>query len=262
MKTPQMKICALLVISLVGVMGFQGQPSTISDLDIQSALTRRLAMDGRMNRTNIHIHVDNGRVMLTGTVETLMEKGLAENLVVSTYGVKAVNNQLTVKPAPTKDLAVEQAVREALKATPVLQTSDIQVSVSDGVVLLKGTVEKQSQSHAAEFAARTVPGLVSVVNLLKVMHARPDHEIEKDVVFYLQSSSLVNIDDVDYVVKDGVVRLKGTIDNLSHAYAVANDLEKIHGVKSVDVSRMTVKIAARTTTQERTALGHDTTSDR
>jgi osmotically-inducible protein OsmY len=120
------------------------------------------------------------------------------------------------------------------------------VSVSDGVVLLKGAVEKQSQSLAAEFAAKTAPGLVRVVNMIKVTHPRPDREIEQDVVFYLQSSSIVNVDDVDYVVKDGVVTLKGTIDNLSHRYAIANDLERIHGVKTVDVNGMTVKDSKHT----------------
>lgn len=236
----------LLVISLVGIMGFNGQSSTISDHEIQTALTQRLAMDGRINYPKaIQIKVENGMATVSGTVETLTEKALAENLVVSTYGVKAVNNQLIVKPAPTKDFAVEQAVKEALKATPALQKSDIQVSVSDGVVLLKGAVEKQSQSLAAEFAAKTAPGLVRVVNMIKVTYPRPDREIEKDVVFYLQSSSIVNLDDVDYVVKDGGVTLKGTIDNLSHKYAIANDLEKIHGVKTVDVSGMTVKNSKR-----------------
>jgi osmotically-inducible protein OsmY len=233
----------LLVISVIGVMGFKGQSSTISDLEIQAALTQRLAMDGRINPKAIQVKVENGTATLSGTVETLTEKALAENLVVSTYGVKAVNNQLIVKPAPTKDFAVEQAVKEAIKATPALQKSDIQVSVNDGIVTLKGPVEKQSQSLAAEFAAKTAPGVVRVVNLIKVTHPRPDREIEKDVVFYLQSSSIVNLDDVDYVVKDGVVTLKGSIDNLSHKYAIANDLEKIHGVKTVDVSGLSVKDA-------------------
>jgi osmotically-inducible protein OsmY len=112
---------ALLVISLVGVMGFKGQSSTISDPEIQIALTQRLAMDGRINPKSIQIKVENGTATLSGTVETLTEKALAENLVMSTYGVKAVNNQLMVKPAPTKDFAVEQAVKEALKSTPALQ---------------------------------------------------------------------------------------------------------------------------------------------
>jgi osmotically-inducible protein OsmY len=230
-----------LAIALIGLMGFKGQPSTIADHEIQAAISQRLAMDGRINSKAIQVKVDDGQATLSGTVETFTEKGLAENLVASTYGVKAVNNQLIVKPAPTKDIAVERAVKEAIKSTPALQKNNIQVSVSDGVVTLKGAVEKQIQSQAAEIAAKTAPGVVRVVNLLKVTQPRPDREIEKDIVFYLKSSSLVNLDDVDPVVKDGVVTLKGSIDNLSHKHVIANDLEKIHGVKTVDVSGLTVK---------------------
>jgi osmotically-inducible protein OsmY len=234
----------LLVILLGLVVGFKGQSSTIADHEIQAAISQRLAMDGRIDPKAIRVKVDNGRAMLSGTVETLTEKALAENLVASTFGVKAVDNQLLVKPAPTKDIAVEQAVKEAVKSTPALQKSDIQVSVNEGVVTVKGTVEKQSQSLAAEVAAKTVPGVIRVVNMLKVTHPRPDREIEKDVVFYLQSSSLVNLDDVDAVVKNGVVTLNGSIDNLSHKHLIANDLEKIHGVKTVDASGLHVKSAS------------------
>ncbi|HEU4684814.1 MAG TPA: BON domain-containing protein [Nitrospira sp.] len=234
-------IRVLLVIALGLAMGFRGQPSTIADHEIESAIAQRLAMDGRINPKAIQVKVDNGTATLSGSVGTLTEKALAEHLVVSTYGVKSVNNQLNVRPAPTKDIAVEQAVKEALKSTPALQKSDIQVSVNDGVVTVKGAVEKPSQSLAAEVAAKTVPGVVRVVNMLKVIHPRPDREIEKDVVFYLQSSSLVNLDDVNAVVKNGVVTLNGSIDNLSHKYLIANDLERIHGVKTVDVSGLNVK---------------------
>ena len=231
----------LLVILLGLVVGFKGQSSTIADHEIQAAISQRLAMDGRIDPKAIDVKVDNGRAILSGTVETLTEKALAENLVASIYGVKAVDNHLIVKPAPTKDTAVQRAVKEAIKTTPALQKSDIQVAVSDGVVTLKGAVEKPSQSAAAELAATTAPGVVRVVNMLKVTQPRPDREIEKDIVFYLKSSSLVNLDDVEYTVKDGVVTLKGAVDNLSHKYTIASDMEKIHGVKTVDVSGLTVK---------------------
>ena len=89
-------------------------------------------------------------------------------------------------------------------------------------------------------------GVVRVVNMLKVTQPRPDREMEKDVVFYLKSSSLVNLDDVEYAVKDGVVTLKGAVDNLSHKYTIASDMEKIHGVKTVDVSGLTVKSPQQT----------------
>ena len=162
-----------------------------------------------------------------------------------------MKNFLTVKQAGTKDVELKRAVEDVLPTVPVLYGADIYVTAKDGIVTLKGDVEKPRHSRAAEKAAEQVPGVIQVVNLLKVIgKPRPDREIEEDVVFYLQSSSLVNLDEFDYKVENGVVKLKGTIDNLSHKYALASDLEKIHGVKAVDVAEVRVKETASARARE------------
>ena len=53
----------------------------------------------------------------------------------------------------------------------------------------------------------------------------------------------MNLDDLDVSVKDGVVKLKGKIDNLTYKYVIASDLEKIRGVRRVDMAELTVKRA-------------------
>jgi osmotically-inducible protein OsmY len=232
----------LLLVCFAFMMGFKGQQTAIPDSQIESAIKERLAMDGRINPKGIEVKVNNGTVTLSGVVETIQEKALAENLVASTYGAKAVVNSLLVRPPVSKDDEIRKAIEEAIKSTPALQKQDIQVNVSEGVVTLKGSVETLAQSLSAENAAKTAGGVVNVVNMLKVVEIpRPDREIEKDVVLYLKSSSLVNVDDIEVSVKDGVVSLKGTIDNLSHRYVIMRELEKLRGVRRVDVSGLSVK---------------------
>lgn len=232
----------LVVVCIAFMMGFKGPQTTIPDSQIESAIKERLAMDGRINSKGIEVKVNHGTVTLSGVIETIHEKALAENLVASTYGAKAVVNNLVVRPPVSKDDEIRKAIEEAVKSTPVLQKQDIQVNVSEGVVTLKGTVDTLAQSLAAENAAKTARGAVNVVNMLKVVETpRPDREIEKDVVLYLKSSSLVNLDDIEVSVKDGVVSLKGTLDNLSHRYVIMRELEKIRGVRRVDVSGVSVK---------------------
>ena len=232
----------LVVVCIAFMMGFKGPQTTIPDSQIESAIKERLAMDGRINPKGIEVKVNHGTVTLSGVVETIHEKALAENLVASTYGAKAVVNNLVVRPPVSKDDEIRKAIEEAVKSTPVLQKQDIQVNVSEGVVTLKGTVDTLAQNLAAENAAKTARGAVNVVNMLKVVETpRPDREIEKDVVLYLKSSSLVNLDDIEVSVKDGVVSLKGTLDNLSHRYVIMRELEKIRGVRRVDVSGVSVK---------------------
>ena len=232
----------LVVVCIAFMMGFKGPQTTIPDSQIESAIKERLAMDGRINSKGIEVKVNHGTVTLSGVIETIHEKALAENLVASTYGAKAVVNNLVVRPPVSKDDEIRKAIEEAVKSTPVLQKQDIQVNVSEGVVTLKGTVDTLAQSLAAENAAKTARGAVNVVNMLKVVETpRPDREIEKDVVLYLKSSSLVNLDDIEVSVKDGVVSLKGTLDNLSHRYVIMTELEKIRGVRRVDTSGVSVK---------------------
>ena len=125
------------------------------------------------------------------------------------------------------------------------------MSAKDGIVTLKGDVEEPRYSRAPEKAAEQVLSVVEVVSLLKVTgKPRLDREIEEDVVFFLQSSSLVNLDDFDYKVENGIVKLKGTIDNLTHKFALASDLEKIRGVKAVDVADIRVKETASARARE------------
>jgi osmotically-inducible protein OsmY len=232
----------LVMVCFTFMMGFKGPPTTIPDSQIESAIKERLAMDGRINPKGLEVKVNTGTVTLSGIVETMHEKALAENLVASTYGAKAVVNNLVVRPPVSKDDEIRKAIEEAMKSTPALQNQDVQVSVSEGVVTLKGSVDTLAQSLAAENAAKTAQGAVNVVNMLKVVETpRPDREIEKDAVLYLTSSSLVNLDDIEVSVKDGGVFLKGTIDNLSHRYVILRDLEKIRGVRRVDVSALSVK---------------------
>jgi osmotically-inducible protein OsmY len=232
----------VVMVCFAFLMGFKGPQTTIPDSQIESAIKERLAMDGRVNPNGIEVKVNNGTVTLSGIVETMQEKALAENLVASTYGAKAVVNNLVVRPPVSKDDEIRKAVEETMKSTPALQKKDVQVDVSEGVVTLKGSVDTLVQSLAAENAAKTVEGAVNVVNMIKVVETpRPDREIEKDVVFYLKSSSLVNLDDIEVSVKDGVVFLKGTIENLSHRYVIMRDLEKVRGVRRVDVSGLTLK---------------------
>jgi osmotically-inducible protein OsmY len=234
-------LISIIVLSSFEAHPFKGGTPSFSDREIESAIKQRLAMDGRIDPKEIEVKVNNRNVILTGTVDTMTEKGLAENLVVSTYGVQSLINELAVHPALTKDGVLRRAVEEALKSTPVLQRVPVETNVNEGVVTLRGAVEKPRQSRAAEDAAKAVHGVKKVVNLIKVTgKPRPDKEIEPDVVFYLQSSSLVDLDQVEVSVIDGIVRLKGTVDNLAHKFVVANEVEKIHGVRAVEVSELKV----------------------
>src|SRR5213083_878846 len=88
--------------------------------------------------------------------------------------VKRVVNRLQVVP-PSKQEAVkahddrvERAVRKALESRPELSDARIDVDVRNGVARLTGTVPTEQQRLTAALAARSVTGLKSIHDDLRV----------------------------------------------------------------------------------------------
>jgi osmotically-inducible protein OsmY len=225
--------------------GYVGDTTQLGDPQIESAIKERLNGDGRIDAKNIQVKVDQGVVTLSGTVPDLESKVLAEALVSGTMvGIKRLQNDITVVRPALKDEEIRKAVEAALRSVPALKESKlnkITVLVHEGDVVLKGTVEKPLHRRLARKAAHTVPGVVSVANLIKVVgKPRPDREIEQDVLAYLKWAPFVDLDQVEYTVENGVVKLKGTVDHHAAIFTLINDIEKIRGVVDVDTAHLTV----------------------
>ncbi|MDK2744470.1 MAG: BON domain-containing protein [Nitrospira sp. BO4] len=238
-------VAVILVVLSTWLVGFVGDVTKTTDLQIESAIRERLASDGRIDAKNIQVNVDQGVVNLTGTVPDLESKGLAEALVSGTIvGVRQLHNEITVVPPVVKDEMIRKSIEAALRSVPALRdnkTNTITVLVHEGDVVLKGAVEKPLHSRLAYKTAQTVPGVVSIANLLKVVgEPRPDRDLEKDVMAYLKWAPFVDLDQVEYSIEKGVIKLKGKIEHHAGLVSLVNDLEKIRGVVDVDVSEMTV----------------------
>ncbi len=241
---PNFLISVLFLSGLwVTSAAFVGNTTQVSDPQIESAIKERLAGDGRIDAKNIQVKVEQGVATLSGTVPTLQDKALAEAVVSGTMvGIRKLNNEITVVRPVVKDEEIKTGIEAALRSVPALKESKlnkITALVHEGDVVLKGTVEKPLHRRLAGKAAQSVSGVVSIANLLKVVGApRPDHEIEKDVLAYLKWAPYVDLDQIDYTVENGVVRLKGAVDHHANIFMMVNDIEKIRGVVDVDASQM------------------------
>lgn len=244
----------LLALVLVGVAtaltGFKGDATQLSDVQIESAVKERLAADGRIDAKNIQVKVEEGVVTLGGTVPSLEDKGLAEALVSGTMvGFSRLKNEIEVVRPVLKDEEIRKAVEAALRSVPALKESKLNkvaVVVHEGDVILKGTVENPLHRRLAQKAAQSVRGVALIANLLKIVgQPRPDRDIERDVLAYLKWAPYIDLDQIEYQVEDGVVKLKGPVDHHANIFAVVNDIEKIHGVVEVDASQVTVTKAQR-----------------
>ena len=133
--------------------------------DIEAELRDRFEEDG-LDLEQIDLSLDSGVVLLLGWVPDVGQKRRAEAIARSTEGVIDVRNKLET------ELTVTTRVQQALLADPRTELSAIEVgNHQGGVVTLRGVVDSDEVRDAAEELAAAEPGVVSVVNELKV---RPD----------------------------------------------------------------------------------------
>lgn len=162
---------------------------------ISAALTRSPVTDD----LGISVKAKNGKVWLTGSVDTFFEKSEAERIAQGAAGVSAVYNRLQVQlPEQTyhdyvydplwdydpfyrgdrhafgsdarpyaSDQQIQSDIKDELFWSPFVDGDDVEVSVRNGVATLSGTVEDWSEYRAAADNAYE-GGALFVVNHLKV----------------------------------------------------------------------------------------------
>jgi osmotically-inducible protein OsmY len=115
----------------------------------------------------IGVKVQKGWVTLSGEVPWHFQRVAAEKAVLKLGGVVGVTNVLSIKPvASIPD--VKNRIEGALKRNAEVEADRIQIDVSGGNVTLKGGVTGWRERSAAERAAWSIPGVVSVINDLAV----------------------------------------------------------------------------------------------
>ena len=132
----------------------------------------------------IDTHVDNGRVTLMGTVDSDIERDLAEQIAQGVDGIESVSNELRVEmpkegaassrnehrdfPSWFDDATTTAAVKSRLIANSNTKGLQIDVDTRNDVVTLSGRVATGEQKELAEQIAGNTRDVDSVRNLLVI----------------------------------------------------------------------------------------------
>jgi hyperosmotically inducible protein len=153
--------------------------------------------------------------------------------------------------ATITDSAITAKVKSKLMGDHRLKKSDISVMTTNGVVTLDGTANSSKAKSEAERVAKSVEGVKSVDNNLKVPgdnkqvtkaeRAISDSWITTKVKSEILADSASKGFKVNVKTKHGVVVLKGTLANQDAIDHVKDIAAKVKGVKSVDTQALTVK---------------------
>jgi osmotically-inducible protein OsmY len=145
---------------------------TRTDADIAADVTRAMELHGNIP-SGVQAAVHNGRVTLTGKVDWLFQKDIAEKAIRHIRGVRSIVDYISVAPR-----AVERDVRhrivEALHRNANLDARQIRVEIDGATVILTGGVGSWLERESAGRAAADAPGVARVDNRLLVVRPPTD----------------------------------------------------------------------------------------
>jgi osmotically-inducible protein OsmY len=137
------------------------------------------------------------------------------------------------------DKEIQQAVLRELDWEPQVTSTQIGVSVQDGVVALSGFIDSYNTRIHAERAAKRVYGVKAVANDLEVKligQERPDPEIAGAAVRAIEGRTTVPHERIKVTVREAWVTLEGAVDwnyQREVAESVVRDLAGVKGVSNL-----------------------------
>ncbi len=152
---------------------------------LEGKLETALLVNRHLNNFTIDSEVRNGNATLTGSVESEIDRELAEQVALSIEGIEDVDNQLKIEPGEAKsqraesshersfsqkfdDMTTTAAVKSKLLANQSTHGLDIKVDTVNSIVSLSGSVATTEEKQLAGKIAGNTDEVRNVKNLLKV----------------------------------------------------------------------------------------------
>jgi osmotically-inducible protein OsmY len=209
-----------------------------ADVELQEDVLEELRWDGRVQPNEVGVSVKEGVVTLSGEIETLSKKWAAEEAALRVRGVKAVANELEVhlpSMAERTDEEIALAAVRALTWDVEVPASEIQVTVGNGWITLKGTVNVVFQRDAAFRDVRHLAGVRGVNNLLEVRQRTPaPADVKQRIERALVRNAEVEAKGITVEVHDHLATLRGKVRSDAERRAAAASAWSAPGITAVD----------------------------
>ncbi|MEA9392910.1 molecular chaperone OsmY [Acerihabitans sp. TG2] len=148
-----------------------------------------------------------------------------------------VDNTMKTAANYMDDSAVTAKVKSALIGDKSIDGNDISVVTTKGVVTLSGFVSTQDQAKRAVAASKTVDGVKSVSDKLRVKGAEgtsvKGYASDAAITTAVKAKLLTDMMTVNVETDAGVVQLSGSVKNANQAARAESVTKTVDGVKSV-----------------------------
>lgn len=210
-----------------------------TDDEIKRIVLDQISWDYRIGYSAIEVAVNNGEVVLDGTVPSFSARQAAEADVLQVPGVTGVKDRMTIKfpgnVALPSDSEIQIRLLNRFLWNPNIEASKVKVKVDKGIVMLDGTVDAYWKKIRAEEMVYEVQGVLHVNNELVVVptHTYADRAIAEDIMAALKRNFELDHDRIEIDVDNGNVTLSGTVSELRQIHAAYRIARFTRGVRDI-----------------------------
>lgn len=215
-----------------------------SDAILENDISTALLNDPATDSYELTVEANDGHIDLDGVVDSWQEKQLSAYVAKGVTGVESLDNNITISYEDERlDYEIREDIEQALNNDIRVDGALIDVTVTNGNVLLAGTVGSANEKSLA-FSEAWVTGVKTVNdenlevkewaredNLRKDKYVDKDDTEVKDAIkdAFLYDPRVLSFNP-NVNVNDGVVTLTGTVDNLKAKLAAEQNARNVVGV--------------------------------
>jgi osmotically-inducible protein OsmY len=209
----------------------------MDDKRLRMDIIDELDWEPRVDSTHIAVAVENGVVTLTGHVPNFAQKVTAENTVKRVHGVRAIAQELEVRPPHTATRADDEIAKRAVDILSwdiTVPKDAVQVKIQDGWVTLTGEVDWHYQREAAEDNVRKLSGVMGLSNLITIKPRVQATDLKRRIEDALKRNALTEANAIRVEAIDGTVNLQGRVQSWHERDLVENAVWAAAGVNKVE----------------------------
>jgi len=163
MKKNRKLMLLVALITIVFGMAHAHPALAMSDKIIKQRIGDEAADTFRLRGTKVDLAVEDGYVVLYGTVGLYIQKMLYEQIAWKTKGVAEVDNEIRVVPRlPQSDTVIERKIMELVQTHRRFQGVNVIATVIKGAVYIRTTLDHPRDVLFLKHRVAEITGVISI----------------------------------------------------------------------------------------------------